>query len=129
MLSTPPATNSVTLAGAHAARGVQHGGEAAAAQAVDRQPARSDRQPGQQRRVARDVAAVLAGLAGAAGNDVLDILRGEGVALEQPGDHRGEQVVRTYPGQRAGVPAEGGPQSVVDEGGGGHGGDLRFRVW
>ena len=89
-----------TLAGAHAARRpARRRGRCRAHRWLDRQPARSDRQPGQQRRVARDVVAVLAGLAGAAGNDVLDILRGEGVALEQPGDHRGEQVVRTHPGQ------------------------------
>ncbi|MOA40735.1 hypothetical protein D3C78_1626350 [compost metagenome] len=62
------------------------------------------------------VARVLAGLVGATGDDVLVDLGGERVARHQGAHHAGQQVVRAYRGQGAGVAAEGRTQAVVDIG-------------
>src|SRR5271166_2674168 len=61
-----------------------------------------------------DAAAVLAGLVGAADDDVLDLLRVERALLDDFGDDRRQHVVGPHPGESAGVAAEWGAQSVVD---------------
>ena len=76
MLSTPPAMKSSPWPVRGGARRIEHGGEAAAAEAVDGERRRSrSAGPRQQRGMARDVARVLAGLVGAADDRVLVIRR------------------------------------------------------
>ena len=54
----------------------------------------------------RDVTAVLAGLVGAADDDVLDLVGREAALGDHLADHAGEHVVRAHLGEGAGVPAE-----------------------
>src|SRR5438105_188602 len=64
--------------------------------------------------MAPDAAAVLAGLIGAADDDVLDLFRVEGALLDNLGDDRGQHVVGPHSGERARVAAERGAQGIVD---------------
>ncbi len=86
----------IRLAGLHQARRVGEGLHARAAQPVDRHAGHRDRQAGEQEAHARDVAVVLAGLVGAAGDDVVDALGRDAGALEQRGDDVAEQIVGAH---------------------------------
>ena len=90
--------------------------EARAAQPVVHGAGRLDRQARQQQRVAGDVAAVLAGLAGAADRHVVDDLRREARARHHLLDDAGQQVVGAHARQRARMPAERCAQSIIDVG-------------
>ena len=61
----------------------------------------------------RHIAAVLTRLVGATGDHILDRFLRKRAAREERADHAGEQVIGTQRRERAGVPAEGGSQSVV----------------
>ena len=90
--------------------------EARAAQPVVHGARRLDRQARQQQRVAGDVAAVLAGLAGAADRHVVDDLGREARARHHLLDDAGQQVVGAHARQRSGMAAERRAQSIVDVG-------------
>ena len=66
--------------------------------------------------MAPDAAAVLAGLVGAADDDILDPGRVERALLDDGRDDRGQHVVGPHPGERAGMAAEGRAQTVIDIG-------------
>src|SRR5438874_9890172 len=72
--------------------------------------------------MARDAAAILAGLIGAADDDVLDLVRREAAVGDDPGDDPGEHVVGPQPRQRAGMASERaaptGIEISVEHGGG-----------
>src|SRR5438874_5746602 len=72
--------------------------------------------------VAGDAAAVLAGLIGAADDDILDLLRREAAISDDPGDDPGEHVVGPQPRERAGMASERaaptGIEISVEHGGG-----------
>src|SRR5262249_55968908 len=70
----------------------------------------------EQERHARDVAVVLAGLVGAAGQHVVDALGRHARALEQGADGVGQEVVGADLGEGAAVAADGRPDGVDDEG-------------
>ena len=90
--------------------------EARAAQPVDGQPADLDREAGQQHGHPRDVAVVLAGLVGAAEDDVLDEGRVEAGAIDDGAqDGRGE-VVGADGRERAAVAADRRPDGLDDPG-------------
>ncbi|MNG19327.1 hypothetical protein D3C84_1034730 [compost metagenome] len=57
--------------------------------------------------MAGQIAAVLAGLAGAAGDQVFVVPGGEGIARHQGTHHCRQQVVRAHTGQGSGMAAEG----------------------
>ncbi|MNF85165.1 hypothetical protein D3C84_675520 [compost metagenome] len=106
----------LALAAPHRASRIQHRCQARAAQAVDGQAADRHRQAGKQGGMAGQVAAVFAGLAGAACDQVFVVLEGEGIAHHQGMHHLRQQVVRAHAGQGAAVAAEGRTQAVVDIG-------------
>ncbi len=106
----------IALAAGRGARGVEHRGEAAAAQPVDGHAAGLDRQSAEEGRVARDIARVFAGLVGAADDGVFVIPGLEGIARDQRRDHPGEQVIRPYRRKHAGMAADGRAQTVIDIG-------------
>jgi len=56
--------------------------------------------------MARDAAAVLAGLVGAAHDDILDLIGREAAIGDHPRDDPGEHVVGPQPRQRAGMAAK-----------------------
>ena len=116
MLSTPPAIDELGFASANRARGEIDGIEPRTAQTVDRRAGHAVRQAGQQRRHARDVAIVLAGLVGAAEEDVID--RGPidaRVALHERMQRDRAEIVGADAGERAAVAADGGANRVADE--------------
>ena len=91
--------------------------EARTAQAVDGGAAEFERQAREQRRHARDVAVVFAGLIGAAVEQVspslpVDVL----VALVQCRQGHGAEVVGAHTAERVAVATEGGANGVADEG-------------
>ncbi len=116
MLSTPPATHTSASPQVMAwlARGQRV--EARAAQPVVHGAWGLDRQPRQQQRVARHVAAVLAGLGGAADRHVVDHLRCEARARHHLLDDAGQEIVGAHARQRARVASEWRAQSIVDVG-------------
>src|SRR3989442_1266361 len=67
--------------------------EPRAAVALQHRARNLDRQPGDERGVARDAAAVLAALVGAADDDVLDLVGGKAAVGDDLGDDAGEHVV------------------------------------
>ena len=97
-------------------RGVQRRRRAAAAETVHGDAAHRDIQAAEQDGVAGDVAAVLAGLNAATGNDILDAGAVQIVALHERLENGGEQIVRAQRRQRPGVTAEGCADAVVDYG-------------
>ena len=64
--------------------------------------------------MARDAAAVLAPLVGAADDDILDLGWVERALRDDGGDDGGQHVVGPHPGERAGVAAERCAQAVID---------------
>ncbi len=90
--------------------------EARPAQPVDGQPADLDREIGQEERHPRDVAVVLAGLVGAAEDDVLDECRVDAGTVDEPAQDRGGQVVGPDAGQGAAVATDRGPDRLDDPG-------------
>jgi hypothetical protein len=103
----------VALARGDHLRGIGHRVQAARAVALEHRAADLDRQAGEQAGMARDAARVFAALVGAADHDVLELLGLEAAARHQFLHHAGEQVVGANAGQRAGVAADGGAESVV----------------
>ena len=77
MLSTPPATMTSPSPQVTACAAIDDRVEAAAAIALQHRAGDLDRQSGEQPGMARDAAAVLARLVGAADDDILDLLRVE----------------------------------------------------
>jgi hypothetical protein len=107
----------IGVAGADGARGGADGVHARAAQSVDRGAGDFERQAGEQGRHARDVAVVLAGLVGAAVEDVVERAPVEvGMAQHQRPDGQGGEIVGSDRGERAAVAADGGAYGVADEG-------------
>ena len=82
----------VVRAGDHALRGEVRGLLARAALAIDRDSGHALVEAGGEQRVARHVAALLAGLADASHQHVVDLHRLQAVALEQGAQHVGEQI-------------------------------------
>ena len=80
--------------------------QAGAAIALQHRARDLDRQSGDQRSVARHAAAVLAGLIGAADDDILDLLGREAAIGDDPGDDPCEHVVGPQPRERAGMASE-----------------------
>ena len=80
--------------------------EPGAAQPVDGQPADLDREVGEQQRHPRDVAVVLAGLVGAAEDDVLDERRVDAGPVDDGAQHERREVVRPDARERAAVAAD-----------------------
>ena len=64
--------------------------------------------------MARDAAAVLAALIGAADDDVFDLVGGEPALRDDLGDDFGEHVVGPQSGERAGVASKGAAQAGVE---------------
>ena len=107
----------IHFAGANGASRRAQRVETRTAQAIDRRAGHFLRDARKQQRHARDIAVVLAGLVGAAREDVLDRARGQaGNAGEQAGERVGEQVVGPHAGQRAGVTANGRAHAGAQEG-------------
>ena len=80
-------------------------------------PGHLDRQAGQQRRHARDVAVVLARLVGAAEDHVVDGRPVDvGLALHQRPDRDGAEIVGAHAGEAAAVAADRRADGVADEG-------------
>ncbi|MNO56183.1 hypothetical protein D3C76_466930 [compost metagenome] len=104
------------LAAGDRPRRVDHRRQAAGAQAVDRLPRHPPRQTGSEQGITRQVAAVLAGLVGAAEDHILQVVDSEAGGLHDPRQQRADQVVRTHPGQGAGVAAERSAQAGIDIG-------------
>ena len=77
-------------------------------------PPTSTGKPGEQQRHPRDVAVVLAGLVGAAEDDVLDERRVDAGAVDEPAQDRGGQVVGPDARQGAAVAADGRPDGLDD---------------
>ena len=90
--------------------------EPRAAQPVDGQATDLDREVREQERHPRDVAVVLAGLVGAAEDDVLDEAGVDAGTVHQPAQDRGGQVVRPDAGQGAAVATDRGPDRLDDPG-------------
>src|SRR5262249_38451817 len=90
--------------------------EARTAQAIVHRSRRLHRQAGEQYRMPRNVAAVLAGLAGATDGHIIDRLRREARASHHLLDHAGEQVAGPHARQRAAMAAKGRAQAVVNVG-------------
>ena len=123
MLSTPPATKSVAFAGPDRVRGARGGLQPRAAETVHRLSRDLDRQAGEQRGHARDVAVVLARLVGAAEDHVIDPVGRESGAREQAANGRRGEIVGPDLGQRAAGAADRGADGVEDVGVG-HGGSM-----
>ena len=90
--------------------------EAGAAQPVDRLAGDLDRQPGEERGHAADVAVVLARLVRRAEDDVVDRRGVDPGALDERADDVRRQVVGPHVLQRAAVAAERRAQPVDDDG-------------
>ena len=90
--------------------------ESAAAQPIHSQSGDLDGQAGQQQGHASDVAVVLAGLVGAAQDDVLDQRRIDPRSVDQSPDHRGRQIVGPDGRERPAVAPERSPQRSDDPG-------------
>jgi hypothetical protein len=84
------------------------------AQPIDRQPADLDRQPGEEEGHPGHVAIVLAGLVGAAEDDVLDEGRVDAGAIDDGPDRRRRQVVGADRGEGAAVPSDRRPDRGDD---------------
>src|SRR4051812_39984546 len=106
----------VALAAGNGARGVDDGLQPARAKTVHRHAGRGGRQAGKQGGEARDVAVVLARLIHAAEDHVGNLLWVHLVARYDLLDHLRGEVVGAHRRKLAGVPADGGAQSVVDVG-------------
>src|SRR5471030_1263437 len=105
------------LAGADGARGRADRVHARTAQAVDGSARHFLRQAGQQRRHARHVAVVFAGLVGAAVDDVVDGAPVDaGITAHQLAQRQRAEVVGADVFQRAGVAADRGADRVADKG-------------
>ncbi|MCY1398192.1 hypothetical protein D9M71_132180 [compost metagenome] len=103
----------LALASPHRAGRIQHGGQARATQAIDCHPGHRSRQPGQQRRMAGQVARILASLVAAPGDQVFVVIAGKGIARHQRAHQGCQQVVRAYAGQCTGIPTERRAQTIV----------------
>jgi len=105
--------------------GITNGIESRTAEAVHRGAGHIERQAGQQRAHARDVAVVFAGLVGAAENHVAHGLPIElGMALHQRAQRHRAKVVGAHRRQCTAIAAERRANGVADEGMM-HGGRLR----
>ncbi len=112
----PAGDEDVALAAGDGLRRHDDGVQAAAAIALQDRACDLDRQPGEEPGMAPDAAAVLARLVGAADDHVLDLFRGERALFDDFGDDRGQHVVGPHPGERPGMAAEGGAQTVIEIG-------------
>ena len=73
------------------------------------------RQPGEEKRHARDVAIVLARLVGAAEIDLVDVLADRGMALDERADRRRGKVVGAHARKRAAIAADRRAHGIADE--------------
>ncbi len=105
-----------TLAATDRARRVDHRRQSAGTQAVDRLPGQPRRQAGCEQRVARQVAAVFAGLVGATEDHILQVVDGEPGGFRETRQQQAGQVVRTHRRECTGMPAERRTQAGVDIG-------------
>ena len=105
----------VGLAQADRARGLVDRLQPRRAQAVHRHARDLDRQAGQQRAHASDVAVVLAGLVGVAEADLVDVAGSIPLRSTAARDHPRGQVVGTHADQRAAVAAHRGPHRIDHE--------------
>ena len=106
----------VDLAGADRARGVADRIEAGGAEPVHGDAGHMIRQAREQRRHARDIAVVLAGLVGAAEHDLVE--RGPvdvRIALDQRPDRDRGQIVGAHLGERAAVAADRRADRIAQE--------------
>jgi hypothetical protein len=113
----PTGKGEVDLAGADRTGDDADRVHARTAETVDRRAGHVDRQAGKQRRHARDVAVVLAGLVGAAIDRVVE--RGPvevGMALDQRLDRQRREIVGADTGEPAAVAADRGAHGIADEG-------------
>ena len=116
MLSTPPAMNSSPSPQVIACAAMTMALSPLPQLRCKTEPADLDRQPGEQPRVARDVAASSPAWL-AQPTTTSSILAGSnGLLLDDRRDHRGQHVVGPHPGERAGMAAEGRAQPVIDIG-------------
>ena len=95
--------------------GTDDGGEARGAEPVDGDAADRVGQAREQRREARHVAVVLAGLVRAAEPDVLDLGGVDAGALDGGGDRERGEVVRAHGGEPAAVAADRRPHRREDD--------------
>jgi hypothetical protein len=89
--------------------------ESRAAQPVDGLAGHADGQAGQQQRHAGDVAIVLAGLVGAAQDDVVDTGRVDLGALQERADSLRRELVRPHAGQRPAIAPDRGAHVAGDD--------------
>ena len=114
--STPPAITRSASPGGSRAPAWSTASSPDAAQPVHRHARDRDGQPGQQRAHARDVAVVLAGLVGAAEEDLVD-RAGSGRCARRRRDDVGGQVVGAHrAGPSSAVAADRGAQGIDDHG-------------
>ena len=78
------------LAARDGAERIDHGGQTAGAQPVDRHTGHFDRQTGQEPRTTRHIPTVLPRLVGTPGNDILDILSAKRAARHHRRDSTGQ---------------------------------------
>ncbi len=97
-------------------RRVEYSRHAGTAEPVDRQSAGANRQTGKQAGETRYVPSILARLANAAENHVLDVCRIKGVTGHEFADHMRGHIVRSKVGEGAGMAAKGRTNAIVDEG-------------
>src|SRR3546814_19113886 len=91
-------------------------GEAAAAKPVHRLRGEAGRQARDKRGMARDVSRILPGLAGAAHDHILEILRPKGGFGNELREHAGKKVVGPHRRQRSAVPPDRRAQPRMDLG-------------
>ena len=121
MLSAAAGDDQVGFAAADRPRRHRHRVEARAAQAVEGDAARAVGKAGEQPGHAREVAIVLAGLVGAAEDDVVELGPVDArVAVDQRADRDRGEVVGADAAERPAVAADRGADGVADEGFGHH---------
>ena len=116
MDSTPPPMNTSPSPTAIACAAELIAWSPRPAQPVDGQPADLDRQAGQQHGHPGDVAVVLAGLVGAAEDDVLDEAGIDAGPVDDRAQHGRRQVVRPHGGQGPAVPPDRRADGLDDPG-------------
>ena len=114
--STPPPMNTSPSPTAIACAARVDRLQPGAAQPVDGQAADLDREAGEEHRHPGDVAVVLAGLVGAAEDDVLDERRVDAGAIDDGAQHERGEVVGADAGERAAVATDRGPDGLDDPG-------------
>ena len=116
MLSTPPATNTSPSPQVTACAAIAIALRPLPQLRCKTEPGISIGSPATSAGMARDAAAVLARLIGAADDDILDLVRAKPLSPTTLAIDRGQHVVGPHLGERAGMAAERGAQTVIDIG-------------